>query len=156
MGIPVNRRTEHSVDKVVVSQGSREMAKQATHEVPSLEQEWKDRVIEQPRLEGELGKYGQTAMLKAQAKIRQAGSNRLNRLIAKKSSREAARAAVVADKLAFENRLMAIKDSKKEEARVRIEYDDPRRALFEQMLAELRAIRGLLEHMQHMQPKQQE
>ena len=153
MGIPVNKRTEHSVDKVAVSQASRAMAKPATHEVPSLEQEWADLVVEKRRLEGEIAKYGQTAMLKAQAEIRKSGGDTLNRWIAKKSSMEAARAAVVADKMAVETRMMAIKERVRQIARDKNEYEDPRRALFEQMLVELRAIRSLLEN---MQPKQAE
>lgn len=144
MAVTAHRAINH-VKNATVSSGTRAMARPCTHEVPSLSQEWDDLKAEKIALEQKLNGYSKTALLKEQQRIRKQKGDTLTAWVDRKSEMEEERRAIVAEKMLVEQRMNAIKEQVKQEARDKAEFQDPRRVLFEEMLKELRAIRSLLE-----------
>ena len=146
MAVTAHRGIDNAKE-VTVSEGTRQMSRPCNHEVRTFSQEFDELALQKKQIEVNLGKYSKTALLKEQMKIRRMGGDTLRLWIERKSKLEDERRSLIEEKNQIETRMMFIKEKVIEETRKRkaVPQVDPRKDYFEQMIAELRAIRALLE-----------
>lgn len=141
-----------SIKGVAVSDASRKMARPASGEVLTFAQEFDELNIKKKEIEAKLSGYSNLAFRKEQSKIRAAGGDTFGNWLKKSAQMDNERMALINQKVEVEKRMTFIAGRAKEERMALAQKEnqerrgaDSSKPIFQEILAELKAIRLLLE-----------